>query len=85
MRRSGDRAAFIVSGMTAPLAPHPDVTSLRPQVGRDHAHLECILALLAGGTVRVPEITRFTLDQAANAHYLSESRHLRGTLVFLLR
>jgi NADPH:quinone reductase-like Zn-dependent oxidoreductase len=80
--RPGGRAAFIASGMTSPPAPRPDVTSLRPQVGRDRAHLERILALLAAGAVRVPDITRFTLDQAADAHRLSESRHLRGKLVF---
>jgi NADPH:quinone reductase-like Zn-dependent oxidoreductase len=83
--RPGGRAAFIASGMTAPPSPRPDVTSLRPQVGRDRAHLERILALLAQGAVRVPEITRFTLDQAAAAHRLSESRHLRGKLVFAVR
>lgn len=83
--RPGGRAAFIASGMTAPPSPRPDVTSLRPQVGRDRAHLERILALLAQGAVRVPEITRFTLDRAAEAHRLSESRHLRGKLVFAVR
>ncbi len=83
--RLGGRAAFIASGMTAPPAPRPDLTALRPQVGRDRAHLERILALLASGAVRVPEITRFTLDQAAAAHRLSESRHLRGKLVFAVR
>jgi NADPH:quinone reductase-like Zn-dependent oxidoreductase len=83
--RPGGRAAFIASGMTAPPAPRPDVTSLRPQVGRDRPHLERILMLLASGAVRVPEITRFTLDQAAVAHRLSESRHLRGKLVFAVR
>jgi NADPH:quinone reductase-like Zn-dependent oxidoreductase len=83
--RPGGRAAFIASGMTAPPSPRPDLRSLRPQVGRDRAHLERILALLAAGAVRVPEITRFRLDQAAQAHRLSESRHLRGKLVFEVR
>ena len=54
--RPGGRAAFIASGMTAPPSPRPDVLSLRPQVARDRAHLERILALLAQGAVRVPEI-----------------------------
>ncbi len=83
--RPGGRAAFIASGMTAPPAPRPDLTSLRPQVGRDRARLERILSLLASGAVRVPEITRFMLAQAADAHRLSESRHLRGKLVFAVR
>jgi NADPH:quinone reductase-like Zn-dependent oxidoreductase len=77
--------AFVASGMTAPPAPRPDVTSLRAQVGRDRTHLERILALLAGGAVRVPEIIRFTLGQAAAAHRLSQSRHLHGKLVFAVR
>ena len=83
--RPGGRAAFIASGVSAPPAPRPDLNSLRPQVGRDRAHLERILSLLASGAVRVPEITRFTLAQAADAHRLSESRHLRGKLVFVVR
>ena len=83
--RPGGRAAFIASGMSAPPAPRPDLTSLRPQVGRDRAHLERILSLLASGAVRVPEITRFTLAQAADAHRLSQSRHLHGKLVFAVR
>lgn len=83
--RPGGRAAFIASGMTAPPAPRPDLTALRPHVGRDRAHLERILLLLTAGAVRVPDITRFTLDQAADAHRLSESRHLRGKLVFAVR
>jgi NADPH:quinone reductase-like Zn-dependent oxidoreductase len=83
--RPGGRAAFIASGMTAPPAPRRDLIALRPQVGRDRAHLERILVLLAAGAVRVPDITRFTLDQAAEAHRLSESRHLRGKLVFAVR
>ncbi len=83
--RPGGRAAFIASGMSAPDSPRGDVRSLRPQVGRDRAHLTRIMDLLAAGAVRVPEITTFTLDQAQAAHRLSESRHLRGKLVFEVR
>lgn len=83
--KPGGRAAFIASGMTAPASPRDDVRSLRPSVGRDRPHLERILELLAAGAVRVSEITCFTLEQAQAAQRLSESRHLRGKLVFEVR
>jgi len=80
--RPGGRAAFIASGPTAPASPRPDVTSLRPKVGRDRAHLDRISALVAGGDVRVPEIRIYKLSEAAEAHRVSEGRHFRGKLVF---
>jgi NADPH:quinone reductase-like Zn-dependent oxidoreductase len=80
--RPGGRAAFIGSGQTAPVSPRPDVTSLRPKVGRDRAHLERIVALVTSGAVRVPEIKIYALSDAAAAHKVSEGRHLRGKLVF---
>jgi NADPH:quinone reductase-like Zn-dependent oxidoreductase len=83
--RAGGRAAFIASGNAAPASPRADVAALRPKVGRDRAHLERILALVAGGAVRVPEITLYALSEAAAAHAVSEGRHLRGKLVFKVR
>lgn len=83
--RPGGRAAFIGSGPTAPVAPRSDVVSLRPKVGRDRAHLERIVALVAAGAVRVPEIRVYSLSEAAAAHRVSEGRHLRGKLVFKVR
>lgn len=83
--RPGGRAAFIGSGPTAPTSPRADVTSLRPKVGRDRAHLDRVSALVAGGDVRVPEITTYKLSEAAAAHRVSESRHFRGKLVFKVR
>jgi len=83
--RPGGRAAFIASGDVAPTPPRPDVTSLRPNVRRDRTHLERIVALVTGGAVRVPEITTFPLARAAEAHRISEGRHLRGKLVFAVR
>jgi hypothetical protein len=35
--------------------------------------------------VRPPEIKLYRLSQAAEAHRLSEGRHFRGKLVFLVR
>lgn len=83
--RPGGRAAFIGSGPAAPAAPRSDVVSLRPAVGRDRAHLERIVALVTAGAVRVPEIKVFPLSQAAEAHRVSQGRHLRGKLVFKVR
>ena len=83
--RPGGRAAFIGSGPTAPASPRADVTSLRPKVGRDRAHLDRISALVAGGDVRVPEIKTYKLSDAVAAHRVSEGRHFRGKLVFKVR
>lgn len=83
--RPGGRAAFIASGNTAPAAPRSDVTALRPKVGRDRPHLERIAALVTSGAVRVPEITTYALADAAKAHAVSESRHLRGKLILKVR
>jgi len=83
--RSGGRAAFIASGSSAPPSPRSDVVSLRPKVGRDRSHLERLVALVTAGAVRPPEITLYPLSQAAEAHAVSEGRHLRGKLVLTVR
>lgn len=80
--KPGGRAAFIASGSTPPDSPRSDVTSLRPRVGRDRPHLERIIELLDAGAIRVPEIRRFPLSAVKEAQQISESRHLRGKLVF---
>lgn len=83
--KPGGRAAFIASGGKALESPRDDVQSLRPQVGRDRAHLERIVELVEAGAVRTPEITLYPLSEAAEAQRVSESRHLRGKLVFEVR
>src|SRR5438445_1718229 len=83
--KPGGRAAFIASGAKAPKPDRSDVVGLRPAVGRDRPHLERIAALVAIGAVRVPEVTRYKLSEAAAAHEVSQSRHFRGKLVFLVR
>jgi len=83
--KPGGRAAFIASGAQAPKPERSDVVALRPHVGRDRPHLERIVALVAAGAVRPPEVTRYQLSEAVAAHRLSESRHFRGKLVFLVR
>src|SRR5436190_5672968 len=76
--KPGGRAAFIASGPQAPKPDRSDVIALRPSVGRDRLHLERIVALVAAGAVRPPEVTRYRLSDAVAAHGLSESRHFRG-------
>jgi NADPH:quinone reductase-like Zn-dependent oxidoreductase len=85
MLKPGGRAAFIASGAQAPKPDRSDVIALRPNVGRDRQHLERIAALVASGAVRPPEATRYRLSEAVTAHRVSESRHFRGKLVFLVR
>ncbi len=83
--KPGGRAAFIASGGEAPKAPRYDVQSLRPKVGRGRAHLERIAELAGISAVHVPEITTYPLSDAAAAHRISEARHLRGKLIFLIQ
>jgi NADPH:quinone reductase-like Zn-dependent oxidoreductase len=83
--RPGGRAAFIASGPQAPKPERTDVIALRPAVNRDRPHLERIAALYQAGAIRKPEVTLYNLAQAAEAHRVSEARHLRGKLVFMLR
>jgi NADPH:quinone reductase-like Zn-dependent oxidoreductase len=83
--KPGGRAAFIASGAQAPKPARGDVQSLRPQVGRDRPHLEHLVELVGKGAVRIPEITRFPLSEAAAAHRVSQARHFRGKLVLVVR
>ncbi len=65
--------------------PRSDVETLKPDVQRDRAHLERMLALLAAGAVSVPAIHHYKLADAAEAHKVSEGRHLQGKLVLDVR
>jgi NADPH:quinone reductase-like Zn-dependent oxidoreductase len=83
--KPGGRAAFIASGAQAPAPTRADVNSLRPPGGRARRHMERIAQLFTAGAVRAPEIKLYRLSQAAEAHRVSEGRHLRGKLVFQVR
>jgi NADPH:quinone reductase-like Zn-dependent oxidoreductase len=83
--KPGGRAAFIASGAQAPKPDRGDVVALRPKVGRDRPHLERIVELVTTGAVRPPEVTRYKLSDAVAAHEVSQSRHFRGKLVFVVR
>jgi NADPH:quinone reductase-like Zn-dependent oxidoreductase len=62
-----------------------DVAVLRPRVERDHAHLKRLGELLEAGAVWRPAVTRYKLADAAEAHRVSEGRHLQGKLVLEVR
>ena len=82
--KPGGRFATIAQFGAAP-SPRPDVVSLRPKVDRDRPHLERAAQLVAQGIVPLPEIREYPLAQAAEAHRVSEGRHLRGKLVLRIR
>jgi NADPH:quinone reductase-like Zn-dependent oxidoreductase len=83
--RPGGRLASVAVGGAAPASPRSDVTSLRPKVDRDRAHLDRVAKLVSDGAVPLPEITEYPLAKAAEAHRVSEGRHLRGKLVLRVR
>jgi NADPH:quinone reductase-like Zn-dependent oxidoreductase len=91
--RAGSYTVLKPGGRLVWIAPAPqgfqptraDVTTLRPNVARDRAHLERMLSLLDLGAVSPPAITRYKLSEAAEAHRVIEARHLRGKLVLEVR
>jgi NADPH:quinone reductase-like Zn-dependent oxidoreductase len=91
--RAGSYAVLKPGGKLVWIAPAPegfsatrnDVQTLRPNVIRDRAHLDRMLALLDAGAVRPPTIVRYKLADAAEAHRISEARHLQGKLVLEVR
>ncbi len=89
--RAGSYKVLKPGGKLVWIAPAPDaavrgdVETLKPDVKRDRAHLERMLALLAAGAVKPPAIHRYKLADAAEAHRISEGRHLQGKLVLDVR
>jgi NADPH:quinone reductase-like Zn-dependent oxidoreductase len=83
--KPGGRLVWIAPAPEGFRVPRSDVETLRPNVMRDRAHLERMLALLDAGAVRPPTIIRYKLADAREAHRVSESRHLQGKLVLEVR
>lgn len=83
--KPGGRLVWIAAAPEGYVIPRDDVATLKPDVKRDRAHLERMLALLAAGAVTAPPITHFKLTEAPAAHRISEGRHLRGKLVLNVR
>jgi NADPH:quinone reductase-like Zn-dependent oxidoreductase len=91
--RAGSYKVLKPGGKLVWIAPAPagfqpdrkDVETLRPNVIRDRAHLERMLALVDAGAIKPPTIVLYKLADAAEAHRVSEGRHLQGKLVFEVR
>src|SRR5262245_29455953 len=83
--KPGGRLVWVAAAPEGSQPPRSDVQVLRPGVARDRKHLERMLELLEAGAVWPPEIVRYKLTDAAEAHRVSEARHLRGKLVFEVR
>jgi NADPH:quinone reductase-like Zn-dependent oxidoreductase len=83
--KPGGRLVWIAPAMAGFQRTRADVQVLRPGVARDRAHLERMLALVDAEAVSPPAITRYKLADAAEAHRVSEGRHLQGKLVFEIR
>jgi NADPH:quinone reductase-like Zn-dependent oxidoreductase len=83
--KPGGRLVWIAPPPEGFVPTRHDVVSERPAVLRDRPHLQRILDLVEAGRLRAPPMQRFPLDQAAQAHRISEGRHLRGKLVLQVR
>jgi len=83
--KPGGRLVWIAGAPAGFQPSRKDVEVLRPRVARDRAHLERMKELLAAGAVSPPAITSYKLTDAAEAHRVSEGRHLQGKLVFDIR
>jgi NADPH:quinone reductase-like Zn-dependent oxidoreductase len=83
--KPGGRLVFIAAAPAGFQPSRKDVEVLRPRVARDRAHLERMIELYDAGAVWPPAITRYPLADAAEAHRVSEGRHLQGKLVLMVR
>lgn len=82
--KPGGRLVWIAAAPAGYQPIRKDVEVLRPNVRRDRAHLERMLSLYERGAAWPPAITRYKLADAAEAHRVSEGRHLQGKLVLMV-
>ena len=83
--KPGGKLVWIAPATEGYHSSRTDVETLRPNVIRDRVHLERMLALLDADAVWPPTIVRYRLADAAEAHGVSEARHLQGKLVLEVR
>jgi NADPH:quinone reductase-like Zn-dependent oxidoreductase len=83
--KPGGRLVWIAAAPAGFTPSRTDVEVLRPRVARDRAHLERMKELYAAGAVWPPAVTKYKLADAAEAHRVSEGRHLQGKLVLMVR
>ena len=83
--KPGGRLVWIAAAPAGFTPSRTDVEVLRPRVARDRAHLERMKVLYAEGAVWPPAVTKYKLAAAAEAHRVSEGRHLQGKLVLMVR
>jgi NADPH:quinone reductase-like Zn-dependent oxidoreductase len=83
--KPGGRLVWIAAAPVGFKSDRSDVQVLRPKVDRDRAHLERMVELYQAGAVWPPAITRYKLADTAEAHRVSEGRHLQGKLVLEVR
>jgi NADPH:quinone reductase-like Zn-dependent oxidoreductase len=83
--KPGGRLVWISAGEAGFKSDRDDVQVLRPRVDRDRAHLDRMVELYEAAAVWPPAITRYKLADAAEAHRISEGRHLQGKLVLEMR
>jgi NADPH:quinone reductase-like Zn-dependent oxidoreductase len=83
--KPGSKLVWIAPAPEGYRPSRTDVETLRPNVIRDRAHLERMLALFDADAVWPPTIVRYRLADAAEAHGVSEARHLQGKLVLEVR
>ena len=82
--KPGGRLAWIAAGEAEFKVPEGK-TIVRPNVARDRPHLERVAELAKSGAVKVPPMQIMKLEDIRKAHELSESRHVRGKLVFQIK
>jgi NADPH:quinone reductase-like Zn-dependent oxidoreductase len=83
--KPGGRLAWIAPAPEGFEIPRNDLKTLRPDVKRDRAHLERMVDLVEKGAARPPTIKTYKLADAAQAHQVSEGRHLQGKLILAVR